>query len=382
MKSKNSRVEWLDIMKGILIILMVVGHATGKFNGFIYQFHMAAFFLLSGYTTKLKKRTFIETLLYKFCTLFIPVLTAFCIVGGITWLLNKSGKYEVIFDVTQLPYVGAKFAISAFVKNGSFYPWWLGASWFIITLFNVDIILRLLFSICNHKVNVQMLSFSFGLFLFGYMLNSEGKSLPWYWTLALIAQFYTIIGILLSEVQYEEKKDMRVTLNRVVGVLITSVVSYAFYRTTHVTMDFASGKFNSPILDIFIVLNDTLLIFFMAKIIEKIGVLCKILSFMGSNTLGIVFFHFMYFKVIIGILYLLGVVDKSYLICYLPPEGTNAYVLILIIFGSIILSILSWKILSLIFKGIATGGASTEYNKAIEKCMNINWIGKANEFFK
>lgn len=44
MKSKNSRVEWLDIMKGILIILMVVGHATGKFNGFIYQFHMAAFF--------------------------------------------------------------------------------------------------------------------------------------------------------------------------------------------------------------------------------------------------------------------------------------------------------------------------------------------------
>lgn len=81
-------------------------------------------------------------MLYKFCTLFIPVLTAFCIVGGITWLLNKSGKYEVIFDVTQLPFVGAKFAISAFVKSGSFYPWWLGASWFIITLFNVDIIIR------------------------------------------------------------------------------------------------------------------------------------------------------------------------------------------------------------------------------------------------
>lgn len=41
---KKNRISWCDIYKGIVIILVVVGHATGKFNQYIYQFHMAAFF--------------------------------------------------------------------------------------------------------------------------------------------------------------------------------------------------------------------------------------------------------------------------------------------------------------------------------------------------
>ena len=47
---KKNRISWCDIYKGIVIILVVVGHATGKFNQYIYQFHMAAFFLILGYT--------------------------------------------------------------------------------------------------------------------------------------------------------------------------------------------------------------------------------------------------------------------------------------------------------------------------------------------
>lgn len=49
--SGSARIEWVDIYKGILIVLMVVGHATGMFNAFIYQFHMAAFFFISGFTS-------------------------------------------------------------------------------------------------------------------------------------------------------------------------------------------------------------------------------------------------------------------------------------------------------------------------------------------
>jgi fucose 4-O-acetylase-like acetyltransferase len=57
------RIAWLDASRGILIILVVVGHAIGGLQGagltasngifsdiyyFIYTFHMAAFFVLSG----------------------------------------------------------------------------------------------------------------------------------------------------------------------------------------------------------------------------------------------------------------------------------------------------------------------------------------------
>jgi len=52
----DRRIDWIDIYKGIMIALVVVGHATGKFNSWIYQFHMVAFFFISGYLTNLEKR--------------------------------------------------------------------------------------------------------------------------------------------------------------------------------------------------------------------------------------------------------------------------------------------------------------------------------------
>ena len=35
-KSSAKRIQWLDICRGILSILMVTGHSTGLFNKYIY----------------------------------------------------------------------------------------------------------------------------------------------------------------------------------------------------------------------------------------------------------------------------------------------------------------------------------------------------------
>lgn len=46
----GSRAEWIDVLKGIGIILVVIGHVNTK--GFLvqwlYTFHMPLFFALSG----------------------------------------------------------------------------------------------------------------------------------------------------------------------------------------------------------------------------------------------------------------------------------------------------------------------------------------------
>lgn len=46
MKNRNINI---DIIKGIGIILMVGGHCGMPFTHFIYLFHMAIFFMASGY---------------------------------------------------------------------------------------------------------------------------------------------------------------------------------------------------------------------------------------------------------------------------------------------------------------------------------------------
>lgn len=48
METKNRNID-IDVIKGLGIILMVLGHAYPAFRDWIYLFHMALFFLASGY---------------------------------------------------------------------------------------------------------------------------------------------------------------------------------------------------------------------------------------------------------------------------------------------------------------------------------------------
>ena len=69
--SQKKRIDWIDYSKGILITLVISGHAIPEFGlhlGFlekiIYSFHMPAFFILSGYLFKfdacVEKKKFIN----------------------------------------------------------------------------------------------------------------------------------------------------------------------------------------------------------------------------------------------------------------------------------------------------------------------------------
>jgi len=53
----QERIRWIDVYKGIAIVLVVVGHCpiSEPCYKFIYSFHLLAFFFISGYTFKLHK---------------------------------------------------------------------------------------------------------------------------------------------------------------------------------------------------------------------------------------------------------------------------------------------------------------------------------------
>lgn len=55
MKKEDLRMEWIDISKGLGIILVIFGHIhSGKVRELIYSFHMPLFFFLSGAVFKIK----------------------------------------------------------------------------------------------------------------------------------------------------------------------------------------------------------------------------------------------------------------------------------------------------------------------------------------
>lgn len=51
LERRKERVEWVDMAKGIAMLLVIVGHTDFSIvRHFIYGFHMPLFFILSGYT--------------------------------------------------------------------------------------------------------------------------------------------------------------------------------------------------------------------------------------------------------------------------------------------------------------------------------------------
>lgn len=116
LRSAKSRIEWIDIAKGIAIILVVAGHIFDSYlnrgmyksettiiyfmRTTIYSFHMPLFFMLSGVVYALGKRISKPNNLGRFCAkkainLLIPYFT-FSYVFGLVYILVSNKVYHPI----------------------------------------------------------------------------------------------------------------------------------------------------------------------------------------------------------------------------------------------------------------------------------------------
>ena len=92
------RLQWLDIAKGLTIILMVLGHTSiPEFaSKFIWAFHMPLFFIASGWTTNQKKKNLVAFTSHKFRTIMIPFFVYSAIVLTIEKIALGGGQYSRI----------------------------------------------------------------------------------------------------------------------------------------------------------------------------------------------------------------------------------------------------------------------------------------------
>lgn len=114
-----------DMIKGIAILLVIIGHlahGVGWLIPAIYTFHMPLFFIVSGYFYKEKR--FTELLKRDFRTLIVPYL----LVTGITIL------YGLLVAVWKHDPDKARYWINGFIKAGT-HDSGMGPLWFLLTMF-------------------------------------------------------------------------------------------------------------------------------------------------------------------------------------------------------------------------------------------------------
>lgn len=194
------RNQWVDVAKGIAIILMVLGHTAipDSLSRFIYSFHMPLFFIASGMMTTWTKYSVKKFVYKKIKNLIAPFLIYS---GGVLMLMNK------FLDGREIP----------FGWSG-----WQGyALWFIPVLFISLILAKMVKSIQKQWIRVVI---SFVLLILGVIFKYSKISFPWSIDVVPYACFMILVGSYVKRFQIHIDIPKKSVL--ILGFLIVLIVSH------------------------------------------------------------------------------------------------------------------------------------------------------------
>lgn len=172
--SAGNRIVWLDIAKGITILLMVIGHTSIPqiVSGWIWAFHMPLFFFASGVCTKFEKDGLGTFAKKKFMGIGRP----FLIYSTIVILISRVGQLNQIFSI----------------KEG----WGGYALWFVPVLF-VALILAKVYFLFSKKV--YRYTYMALLLSVSCILSYSKISLPWSMAVAPYAAVLLLMAYITRE---------------------------------------------------------------------------------------------------------------------------------------------------------------------------------------
>ncbi len=337
-KAKSEYTLWVDIFKGICILLMVMGHAGSPFTTYIYLFHMPAFILISGYTYSGNKYNFIEYVKKKFFSLLVPMfLINICYILFYI-LLQKLGYYSYFQASEQITFSNRLKLL--FFNLGT--PDFGGATWFLFVLYAIEIAFKGI-SVISNKVKIKNLDVLISLLFYflGWKLISKNYILPYYIDLCMYGLCYFSIGVLLGRNKaIDEYIDLKVMT---ILSMIVVIFFGSFYFKGQLPMNWPTRQFASLPIQFISSMAGIFLCYIISRILELSMVLGNLLKFIGQRTYSILVLHFFAFRMIFGSCIILKILDIDYL-RELTPRYSSGLQWLYITIISVILSLVISRI--------------------------------------
>jgi len=290
------RSQNLDIIKGIGIILVVLGHCGCPAEHFIYLFHMPIFFMASGYvlnTVYSDNLSNVWTLIRKrLKSLWLPCFlfnTIFLLLSGVFIKYNIYPE-----DVKTAPSLisGIFFNALMYMKGGPL----AGATWFLGTLFEVTIIYTFLDYIFKrlHVKFREIVNFLFGLTLFVVSFYLIEQDIRIHSIVEHIAGAYVVfaIGVLLK----------KLSLNAIgfgYWIAIFSVtLAILLVCNQYGSVDLSESVYTAPWFYLLCAISGWFLIYSVSVSVSKFSRLANITCRVGQHTVCIIGLHFLAFKIV------------------------------------------------------------------------------------
>lgn len=270
------KLDWIDVSKGICILLMIVGHTIkfGMLRTFIFSFHMPLFFILSGYTFKEKVK--INVCIKKsFKRLIIPYIITCVIMFPLVCInaltLNELSIQEIL-----------KFSLACIYANGAVHTVpidAIGAIWFLVCLFFARIFFNIFMNFTiemNKYIKFILISI---ISTIGIVIGKIVE-LPGSIDIALSTLIFMYIGFLLKTKQY---KINTISIICLVAVWITQIFIGG--------IELASRRYFKFPLCIIGAIAGSIIVFILSSKIKQYHYLNKYLCWCGENSLTILCVH-------------------------------------------------------------------------------------------
>lgn len=285
----SKRIDWLDIAKGIGIILVILGHAIfpKRIVVWIYTFHMPLFFYLSGVTFNLEKyNKFSKLIKSKVKSLLVPYI----LLSILYLLFYIFQNYVFKYDVSILK---AALGIIFQIRHSDYT---IGL-WFFPCLFVTEILFYILLKICG-KSKIKLFIEILISFVIGYIYcRYVDVKLPWAVDASFIAVFFMGLGYIMKDML--NKIDYRYMAFIIINVLFGNLN----YKTMWYRCDMYYNWYGNGLFYILSAVSGIIFIISVSKLINKAAVLQAI----GKNSL----YYYGVHKIILDIIAYL--ISKYYL---------------------------------------------------------------------
>lgn len=333
-KQTKKRSPYLDIIKAILILLVIIGHSIQYGSGstylekqlffnnylfkFIYSFHMPLFIMISGYLSynSLNKNSLKETFISKFKSLIIPLFFW----SIIPFIINLE-FYSIIESL--------KLFIAVFSTN----------LWFLWSLFYINILVKLINKYFKDNIFIYILSF-----LITFILPNTFviKYFNIQFSLYSFLYFYFLIGYFYKKYNLEDKLNKLFNIKTlIINTIIFILLLIPFSTNDYIYISGINiiGNYKQLFIDLYRYLLGLLgsieLLLLIKLLLPKIKDNLKDkLLYLGKNTLGI---------------YIISSIIHPYLLPIITKGLANINYLFIFI-ESIIILIISIIIIELIKK--------------------------------
>lgn len=295
----------INILKGLGIVAVVLGHCGFPYTSFIYLYHMSLFFFITGYLyNKEHEKSPLKYIKKKFKSLYLP----FIFFEIVFVLLRNFFIYIHIYDKNILPPISTPQDFFNILKDILAFQYsndsMLGAIWFLKSLFFVSI-LYLLINIIFNKLFPSNEPIKFilitSLAIISFYTISKGYNPIVYFRItntrieSFLLNLIDSRNFLLLSICYYgtcyRKYENKIKLNSNLAFFLTIIL---LLISTEIIIDVSHYNFFNPIFFILISLSGIYINLCLANFL--INFQCKYLNLFGENSLYIMIFHFLSFK--------------------------------------------------------------------------------------